>query len=246
MCEYYLYVDESGPKNALDFQGRNCDWFAFGGISIKKSDVDFMKKKHHALCNKWEIEVPLHTNDILERKNEFTFLEDKGKFADFCEDLDKLIVSLPIVCHAYVIDRKAYNKEYQDIDDRWSNYYYTTVPIVFERVAKYANMKKATLKIFFEKTGDTKIDSYINKYKGEQEFNRNISIKYNPLKKEKYNNIVKSKPIAADKECVGLQIADLVLYAIARGQFDTEYKSFKILEKHNKLIDSHLDQKKYS
>ena len=71
-------------------------------------------------------------------------------------------------------------------------------------------------------------------------FDTNKMSGYKPLSSDDYRRIVLGEPRAKTKKMATIQIADLLLYPIAKGGYDPEYRPYKDLKAARRLIDDNL------
>jgi len=116
MC---LYLDDSGTRNpdrrvAQEFTYR--DWFALGGFLMKEEDEGVIRTSHSNFCDRWEITYPLHSYDIRAETGNFTWLGAlaEREHAKFMRDLSGMLLSVPVIGHACVVDRPGYNHRYRE------------------------------------------------------------------------------------------------------------------------------------
>jgi len=71
-------------------------------------------------------------------------------------------------------------------------------------------------------------------------FDQQNSATYGALTAEEFRDIVRGEPRRKTKATPMMQIADLVLFAMAKGGYDPSYRPYKKLMAHGKLIDALL------
>lgn len=246
-----FYMDDSGARHPdhkpNQISGNNRDWFSLGGILIKESDEPFARAQITDFCKSWNITIPLHSVDIRHKAKGFNWLSkiNENKRDEFYSDLSKLMISLPVIGIACVIDRPGYNHRYLEKygRERW-RLCKTAFAIAVERAAKYAVRKGYRLRILPErcsKTEDNKLKGYYDSLrKNGLPFSGDTSGKYQPLTSEVLTNTLyefklkhKISPLA--------QIADLYLWPICMGGYHRENKPYQILKSAKKLVDDCLD-----
>lgn len=242
---YNLYLDDSGtrhPDRTLATSPKG-DWFALGGVLIKEEDEAEAREKHQEFCQKWNISYPLHSVKIRYRSHQFRWLKElaKERSDEFYGDLQNLILSVPVIGHACVIDRPGYHARYfEKYGRRRWHLCKTAFSVVSERVAKYAIQNGRRVRIFVEETdpdSDKKIREYFRELRSEgMPFAKDNSSKYGPLSAEDLkfrlldqNFKRKSSPM--------MQLADLYLYPICRGPYDPNYHPTQMLVEAKKTID---------
>jgi hypothetical protein len=243
MC---LYLDDSGTRNPdrkLPKELMFRDWFALGGYITKEDDEGIIRTAHAKFCEGWKITYPLHSYDIRAEQDDFTWLgglEDR-EFNRFMRELGHLLVSIPVIGHACVVDRPGYNTRYREKYGRqtWM-LCKTAFSVVVERAAKHARKEKCKLRVYVEegdKTADNHIRSYYASLRTDgMPFAGDNMAKYAPLTAAELKETLydldfkaKSSPMA--------QIADLYAYPIARGGYDQEYSPYVQLRNEKRLID---------
>lgn len=239
-------MDDSGPRNPDHKLGttHKHDWFSLGGILISDSDEEIARNRIALFCDRWKITVPLHSVDIRHKAKGFRWLAglDKRDLDRFYEDLGQLMIGLPVVGIACVIDRPGYNKRYVEKygRKRWM-LCKTAFNICVERAAKYAITQGALLRILPErcsKADDNKLKEYYDTLRNEGlPFAKETSEKYAPLDAKTLNTVLydfktknKSSPMA--------QVADLYLWPMCKGGYHKENKPYQQLLTAGKLIDN--------
>ncbi len=118
--------------------------------------------------------------------------------------------------------------------------------ILVERAAKFADKNGRKLQIYFEQNGkkeDRDIIRYMRELKKSgNPFNKHSSGQYNPLNTDDYKRIIPGEPRRKTKKVPMIQIADLVLYPMAKAGYDQQYWPYKALRDNGKLIDCLLDE----
>jgi hypothetical protein len=222
------------------------DWFALGGYLVKEEDEGVVRTAHANFCDGWGIKYPLHSYDIRAEHEDFTWLAglDEKEKNRFMRELGGMLLSIPIIGHACVIDRPGYNARYREKYGRqtWM-LCRTAFSVVCERAAKYAKKHGCRLRVYVEegdKTADNHIRDYYKALRTEgMPFQGDAMAKYAPMSAEDLKRTLydldfknKSSPMA--------QIADLYTYPIARGGYDSDYFPFTQLHAEKKLLDDHL------
>lgn len=138
---FNLYIDDSGtrhPDRALNTSGKP-DWFALGGLLVRKSDEQQCREMHAQLCRDWCITAALHSEEIRHKKENFRWLRhDEPKRQEFLGELTQMLVSMPIHGIACVIDRVGYHRRYHPKygTQKWS-LCKSAFHICVERAAKF-------------------------------------------------------------------------------------------------------------
>lgn len=245
-----FYIDDSGtrhPDHKANFARHGHDWFALGGILIDDENIPFANELIESFRARWPQlgDSPLHSYEIRGKHENFTWLGlDHDVCRQFIAELHELLVALPVVALACVIDRPGYNHRYLQKygHERWS-LCKTAFDVVVERATKYANQRERKLRIFVErssKADDAVMRGYYNNLKSKgHSFDPNTSSAYNPLTPIDYSNTLydfKSK----SKSSKLMQVADLYLWPMCIGGYDEGNRAYTALMSAGKLIDCHL------
>lgn len=246
-----LYLDDSGTRNP-DHQPNKeqfHDWFSLGGILLREEDEQQVRDAHAAFCEDWGITYPLHSYDIRNKSEKFDWLKglDEIEYQRFIEQLANMLCSLPVLGHACVIDRPGYDARYREKYGRqtWM-LCKTAYTVLIERCCKIAIRQGRRLRVLPEK-GDPTADSHLGDYYRDllsngMPFSQSNSEKYEPLSAEDFRGVLYGQRFKS-KSSPPIQIADLYLYPIARGQYQPEYRPYRLLNRHNRLIDCEVGDK---
>lgn len=244
-------MDDSGTRHPDHHPGKQAahayDWFALGGILVKDSEEATVRDLHGAFCRKWGITCPIHSVEVRARNKGFLWLEKRPKRDQeiFYEDLYQLLKAVPVVGLACVIDRPGYNARYREKygRQRWS-LCKSAFTISVERAAKYARSLNCRLRVLPErcnKTEDRVLKGYYNDLKtAGQPFDLKTSEKYRPLSAEEFKQTLlefapkmKTSPMA--------QFADLYLWPMCMGGYNSKNRPYQRLKEDGKLIECVLD-----
>lgn len=247
--ELHLYIDDSGSRDpdhvAPEKRRDGMDCFALGGILINEEDVDVLYEAYKAFCRKWGITYPLHSWAIRGGREDFGWLKKPENAFAFLTELEALLMGLPILGIAAVVDRPGYVARYREKheDDLWYMCK-TAYCILIERAAKYARSQGRQLRVFFEECGkkeDRALIGYAKALKTDgSPFNPTNSAAYDSLTADDYKAIVLGEPRRRTKKVPMLQVADLVLYPMAKAGYDPSYAPYVRLMQNGKLIDAVL------
>ena len=234
-----LYLDDSGTRNPdrkvpEKFMYR--DWFTLGGFITKEDDEGIIETAHDTFCKEWGITYPLHSYDIRSETENFTWLSglEEREYSKFMRGLGAMLLSVPVVGYACVVDRPGYNKRYREKYGRqtWM-LYRTAFAVVVERAAKHAKTNGCKLRVYVEegdKTADDMVRSYYTALKSEgMPFGGDAMAKYAPMSKEDLAGTLYDLKFK-NKTSRLIQIADLYAYPIARGGYDPEYLPYEQLQ----------------
>lgn len=246
-----LYLDESGSRlpdhePIVADSGMNC--FALGGIIFAAAQIEALLRPYRAFCKKWGIEYPLHSNEIRMRTGNFRWLAKLAPSManEFFQDIENMVCAQPIVTIACIIHRPGYNARYERIyhDQRWA-LCKTAYAVVVERAAKFAIHKGLRLRVHFESSGKKENRQTIIYHrelkKNGMPFSGETSAKYTPLSAEHFRRVLLGDPEQHKKNSVFCQMADLVLYPMAKGAYFSDYRPYRHLAEQGKLIDCVID-----
>ncbi len=246
---FHLYIDDSGSRYSDRPQAQRADgmdYFALGGIIVDEADIPRIVCAHKEFCERWKLEAPLHSTKIRGKRGAFSWLStDEAKAAVFYSDLNEFILAMPIISISCVIDRHGYVARYAEKHAEPWLLCQTAFAILMERAAKFAYRAGRQLTVYFEEAGkneDRGLLSYMKSLKATgMPFPGSASAGYASLSAEKFRQVVKGQPNRVTKRVPMVQLADLVLYAMARGGYDEDYPPFRALQATHRIIDMHLD-----
>ena len=246
-----LYMDDSGtrqPDRHPTDTAHRFDYFAMGGILIAEADEAQARQLYNEFCTRWGIDYPLHSVDIRHSAGAFSWLNEKSRAERiaFYAAIHKLICSCSLQVIACVIDRTGYNARYRDTygANRW-HLCKTAFTIALERSARLALDRGMKLRVHPEKC-NKKADQAIERYYREARangmpFDPSRSAKYSPLTSEILSDVLYDLRFKA-KSSPMVQLADLVLYPVARYGYEPEYLPYQLLKQDGKLIDCILNE----
>lgn len=245
-----FYIDDSGtrhPDHDVKVPKHGNDWFALGGVLIDDDQIPVARALIEAFRLKWPQlgTAPLHSHEIRGCHRNFKWLgvsqETRERF--LCE-LEGLLLALPVVGLACVIDRPGYNLRYRAKYGReqWS-LCKTAFAVATERAVKFALERNRKLRVFVEKSSksdDKVIRGYYDALKGNGHwFDAGNASKYGPLPAEDYRSTLYEFRIK-DKSSSLMQIADLYLWPMCMGGYDRANFAYSRLLAGGKLIECHL------
>jgi hypothetical protein len=251
MKRFYLYIDDSGTRfpdrKPQVARADGIDCFALGGILIEDRDRPALQAAHDVFCQRWNVTTPLHSTKIRGRRDDFVWLgEDVQTEQSFLNDLQSMMLGLPVLGFAAVINRPGYNKRYQERygDQRWWMCK-TAYTILIERVCKYVQAQRGTLTIRFEETGkkeDRAIIGYAKDMKRTgAPFDNASSGSYGALGPDDYKRIIEGEPRrVTKKDSPAVQIADLYLYPMMKAGYNPTYAPWLAMCAAKKVIDALL------
>lgn len=247
---YALYIDDVGssmPGTRDDFPN-----FGLGGIIVNREDESSIKNILRNFKNEWGIpqKIPLHGSEIRARKERYHWLatlqDDEVK--KFKIGILEMVLKMPIVIHACVIDREGYyNRYYEKYGRSTWNMRQTACQILLERSVKFVKSRAGkSLTVFFEMCGSTEDKLFKETYNALRstghQFNSQNAQTHNPLLPNEISEILNESPKGRKKDNELLQIADMCLFpvAIAKGKDDS---TLKRLNSSGKVVDGITNDK---
>ncbi len=250
--KYHLYFDDTGtrdPDNPPYPEVRDdaMDCFGLGGVLIREEDIDTVVLAHKTFCREHDITYPLHSSSIRGGRKKFGWLKNPEKAVLFYADLEAYLLSLPIITIACVVHRPGYLARYREkYQERIWLMCKTAFSILIERAAKYVDDHDGAMEVYFEKSGkkeDRDIIQYMRDLKTDGlAFDEKTSGGYTPLAPEDFRRLCLGKPIRKSKKTPMIQIADLVLFPMAKAGYDSTYRPYVSLKQAGKLIDCTLEK----
>lgn len=247
----YLYLDDSGsrkPDRAKGQASTRFDYFAIGGHMVDAEHDKGTKDSIDAFLARWRIQGPLHSVRIRNRRENFAWLGEapEAECTRFHDELSALVIAAPVTVVGCIVDRNGYNDRYRERygDERW-HLCKTAFTIVIERAARQALARGRRLRVICEMSGkaeDRDIRAYYRAVRAEgMPFDPTSSAKYSPLAATDFQRVLTDLEFK-DKASRGLQLADLVLYPIAKGGYDPGYRPYRAMKEAGKLLDCILPE----
>lgn len=248
--EIHFYIDDSGsrdPDRRPKVNGNEPDWFGLGGVLVDASDKSKIEDAIGGLKTKWPQigATPLRSYDIRNAKGGFRWLAelDAGMRGDFFQDLTRLITEAPLIVTACVVHRPGYNERFLEKygPRRWK-LCRTAFHISVERAAKYALWSNAKLRVFVERSDkptEAQFKEYFDTMRSDGlPFDGGTSAKYLPLTAADLHRTLFEFRVKT-KESQLMQLADLTLWPVCRGGYNSEDRSYAALRDNAKLLDAH-------
>lgn len=245
-----LYLDESGtrhPDHNSSIPSHGKDWFAVGGLLIDDEDRDQATATVRAFRDRWPQlgTSPLHSHEIRGGHKNFTWLKaNEVDRAQFLGDLSALLLGLPVLGIACVIDRPGHNARYKEqySETRWQ-LCKTAFAITVERAVKRCIQRGRKLRVYVERSGkieEAMLKGYYQDLKnGGHWFSESTAAKYAPINADEYKSCLYDFKVKT-KESLLMTIADLYLWPMCIGGYDLSNKPYLSLRDAGKLIDCHL------
>jgi len=246
--ELVLVFDDTGARDLTKkvlVRQDSMDCFGLGGIIYRKSDESKIVNLHKDFCTRWLIDYPLHSYQIRGNRKKFGWLGNAEKKAKFLCELELFLLSLPVVVIGSIIHRPGYYNRYftRHKNSLW-HMDKTAFCILVERALKFAKYRDCSLRIYFEgagKTHDSRIKIYARDLMNNgSPFNNENESGYFPLTAEDYRNLLVEEPRQLTKKAASIQIADLMLYPIARAKYVDNDRAYKSIKSAGLLIDDHV------
>ncbi len=245
---FRFYIDDSGsrdPDRSRKADSGAVDWFGLGGVIVREEDISLVEAQVSEFRSRWpHPKAPLHSWEIRSKKDGFAWLRDtsSAKQKQFLRELTDLMCALPIVVHASVVDRPGYNKRYMQAygPRRWS-LCRTAFKIAVERAAKFALSEGARLRVYVEqsdKATEARLKSYFDSMRCDGlPFNQETSAKYAPMTPTELAHTLLEFRVKT-KGSVPMQIADLALWPLCKGKYQSDNLSLIALTDSGKLLDA--------
>ncbi len=242
----HLYTDDSGtrtPDRHPNEPTPKFDYFAMGGVLVAEADEEGIHARHAAFCREWGITYPLHSVDLRHASKAFSWLRmvEPERREAFYAGLHRLIADAPIHVLGCVVDRPGYSARYRERYGRrpW-HLCKTAFTILLERAARVALERGMKLRVFPErcsKRDDRTVQGYYDQARAEgMPFDPASSAKYQPLTADVLRGVLYDFK-CKDKSSPLVQLADLVLYPVARQPYDPDYLPYRLLRDEGKLLD---------
>jgi Protein of unknown function (DUF3800) len=245
-----LYLDESGSRHpdfvARELPAHGRDWFGMGGVLIQDEDLPEAKAQIRAFRQAWPQigDAPLHSHEIRSQRQSFAWLREGAVAQAFLGEMTTLLLNLPVIGFACVIDRPGYNARYERLyqENRWQ-LCKTAFAIAVERAAKHALQHERRLRVYVEASGKTE-DRMLRSYYDELRvkgpwFDGTRSSLYSPLTGQDYAQCLYEFRVKQKKSLL-MTIADLYLWPMCMGGYDEANRAYVALKAAGKLIDCHL------
>jgi len=224
---YHFFMDETGD-HGLSFVDENFPIFLLAGCLFELDEYEKIIKEINAFKQDFfnTTEVILHSRDIRKCDGSFQILFDLELKKKFYERLNAIISSANFTTIAVAIDKKKHIEKYGKLAN---NPYTICLSYILERLIFCTdhNTNTSTISITIEKRGKKEDKQLLAHY------NSVIDRGTYHVNADRFKQrIVDFKMMAKRDNNIGLQIADLCAYPIARHVLNSEepYIPFKIIE----------------
>jgi hypothetical protein len=246
-----LYLDDSGtrhPDHRVNTPSHGHDWFSLGGVMVSDDEEgeDAVRTAHRDVCAKWEITQALHSAEIRSKSKNFRWVRNltDDKRDEFMRDIGVLATHPKLTAIACVIDRPGYDHRYREKygRERWL-LCKTAFTVVVERAVKHARAQGAKLRVLVERS-DRETDRMLRGYyddlrKCGHPFDARNASRYEPLTADQLHETLYEFR-AKEKTSPLMQVADLVLWPICIGGYDSSNRPYNMLKTAGTLIDCQL------
>ena len=233
--KYIAFLDETGD-HGLSFIDDRFPIFLLAGCIFEESVFNSLKTTIDTFKNQFfnTSDVILHSRDIRKCDGAFQILFDLNIKKQFYESLNTIMATTPYAIIAVSIDKKRHIERYGKVAD---NPYSICLSYMLERLIFYtdSHQYQSNLSIVIEKRGKKEDELLLSHY---NEIIDRGTVHVTPVRFKQ--RIEDFSMIAKRNNNIGLQIADLCAYPIARHVLhSTEpYIPFSIIQ--NKLYaDTH-------
>ncbi|MDR2937987.1 MAG: DUF3800 domain-containing protein [Prevotellaceae bacterium] len=214
--KYYLFIDECGDQNLSNFDAA-FPIFTLCGILISEQDYHAMGQMVVSMKKKYwgEKKIVLHSRDIRKCEKGFEVLFDLNIKKSFYQDLNTIMQQSSYTVVSCCIQKESYIRKYGKLSD----VYGLSLSYIIERTVFFLDSQscaEAELHIFAEKRGKRE-DAALLKYYNEV-LDRGTYFVSPPRIKSYFKSFTfKGKW----ENIIGLQVADLAAYPIARHVLDS-------------------------
>jgi len=225
--KYHFFLDETGD-HGLTFIDDNFPIFLLAGCLFEDSDYMKLSKEINKFKQEFfnTIEVVLHSRDIRKCDGAFQILFDLEIKKRFYEQLNKIISDAKFTIIAVAINKKKHIEKYGKVAD---NPYTICLSYILERLIFCTDNRNSSsvVSIIIEKRGkkeDQKLLSHYNTI-----VDRGT---YHVVPDRFKQRITDFSMVAKKDNSVGLQVADLCAYPVARHVLNDKepYIPFTIIE----------------
>ena len=231
--KYHFFMDETGD-HGLSFVDENCPIFLLAGCLFEDTEYTRISEEINNLKQEFfkTTEVILHSRDIRKCEGAFQILFDLELKKRFYEQLNEIISGAKFKVIAVAINKKKHIEKYGKIAD---DPYEICLSFMLERLifCTDSSLHNSTVSIVIEKRGQKEDKQLLAHYNSVTDLG---TIHVTPTRFK--NRITDFTMMLKKDNNVGLQIADLCAYPIARHVLNEKepYIPFKIIE--NKLYCS--------
>lgn len=231
--KYHFFLDETGD-HGLTFIDDNFPIFLLAGCLFEDSEYQKISEEINKFKREFfkTNEVILHSRDIRKCDGSFQILFDLDIKKRFYEKLNNIIFSTKFTIISVAIDKKKHIEKYGKVAD---NPYSICLSYILERLIFCTDNRNSspTISITIEKRGKKEDDQLLAYYNGVIDMGT-FHVTFDRFKKR----IENFSMIAKKDNNIGLQIADLCAYPMARHVLNSEepYIPFVIIK--NKLYCS--------
>lgn len=225
--EHFLFLDESGDHD-LSYIDKNFPIFLLCGCVIEQSALQELENQIAAFKNKYfgTTEVILHSRDIRKCQGAYQILFDLKLKGQFYKDLDKLLGESSYCLLGSGVNKKKLIKKY---GKGAKNPYALSLSFIIERLIFYLDSldKRASVKILAEERGKREDKMLLS------HFNSIIDRGTYYIQPDRLKGKVRGFSFHNKHDnVVGLQIADLCAYPMARHLLHPKepYIPFEVIE----------------
>ena len=224
--KYHFFLDETGD-HGLSFVDENFPIFLLAGCLFEEGDYTKVTKELNDFKKEFfkTTEVILHSRDIRKCEGVFQVLFDLKLKKAFYEYLNKIISGAKFTIIAVAIDKKKHIEKYGKVAN---NPYSICLSYILERLIFCTDsLLVSTVSIVIEKRGRREDKQLLSHY------NSIIDRGTYHVNPDRFKSRIGDFEMIAKKENnVGLQIADLCAYPVARNVLNSQepYIPFKIIQ----------------
>ena len=214
---HYLYLDETGD-HGLSFIDHNFPIFLLCGCLFSQIEIENMEKKVNLFKQKIfnTSKVILHSREIRKCEGSFQILFDLKLKAEFYKNINSIIKNSRFKILGVGINKEEYIKRY---GKSAKDPYALSLSFIIERLIFYLDElnKEAEVEIIAEKRGAKEDKKLLS------QFNSTLDLGTYYVSSDRLKKKIKKFEFKFKKEnIVGLQVADLCAYPLARHLLNSE------------------------
>ena len=224
---YYLYLDETGD-HGLSYIDHNFPIFLLCGCLFSQNEIENTEKEVNLFKQKYfnTSSVILHSREIRKCEGAFQILFDLNLKAEFYKNINSIIKSSKFKIIGVGINKEEYIKKYgKSAKDPYS----LSLSFIIERLIFYLDElnKESEVEIIAERRGGKEDQKLLS------QFNSTLDLGTYYVSSERLKMKIKKLGFKFKKDnIVGIQVADLCAYPLARHLLNSEepYIPFMIIE----------------
>jgi len=224
--KYYLFLDESGDHGLSSVDG-NFPIFLLCGCLISENDLSDLESKINDLKVKYfkSKNVVLHSSDIRKCEKEFQILFDLDVKKKFYNDLNQILTEIKFISFGSAVKKEEHIKKYGKTA---KDPYVLCLSFILERMIFCLDKHNdSTVELIIEKRGKKEDAQLLTQYNTILDRGTYYVVPERLKKK-----ILSFESKWKKENLIGLQLADLVAYPMARSVLfpNVEYPTYNIIK----------------